>query len=281
MIEALRTHWVEYLCEAGLLGTFMLAACGAVVGLHHPGSWAARRVTRPAVRRAAVGVLMGCTAVGLIYSGPGTRSGAHLNPGVTLTFLVLGKVAPWDAVFYAAAQFLGALGGVGVARLVFGRVLAHASVGYAATRPGRHGAWAAWGGEFVIAFLMMSMVLWTSNRADLAPYTGLFAGVLVAAFIAVEAPISGMSMNPARTLGSAAWARAYGGLWVYFTAPPLAMLAAAGAYVGARGVSEVYCAKLHHPHGGACVFRCRIAEMPGWDGRPGAAGGIQAGDAAR
>lgn len=279
MIGAIRTHWVEYLIEAGLLGAFMAAACAAVVLMHHPRSPAARRLACPVRRRAVVGVLMGCTAVGLIHSGPGMRSGAHMNPAVTLTFLVLGKVAPWDAVFYGLSQFAGAWGGVGVARLLFGGALADASVGYAATRPGRWGVRGAWAGEFLISFLMMSMVLWTSNRAGLAPYTGVFAGVLVALFIAVEAPASGMSMNPARTLGSAVWARAYGGLWVYFTAPPLAMLAAAGAYAGLRG--EVYCAKMHHPHDGVCVFRCRIAEMPGWEGRPGASGGIQAGDAAR
>lgn len=272
-------HVVEALIDGGLLATFMAAACAVVVALYHPASPAAARPGAGARRRALVGLLMGLTAVGLIYSPAGQRSGAHMNPGVTLTFWALGNVAGVDAVLYVGAQFVGSLVGVGVARLALGRSLAHACVRYAATRPGPGGVRAAWLAEFLISFLLMSTVLWASNHAASAPYTGLAAGLLVAAFITVEAPISGMSMNPARTLGSAAWAREYAGLWVYFTAPPAAMLAAAGLYTAVLGLDRVYCAKLHHPHGGECAFRCRISEMPGRTPPPAARGGIQAGDA--
>jgi aquaporin Z len=136
-------------------------------------------------------------------------------------------------------------------------------VNYAATQPGRHGAGVAWAAEFVIAFGMMGMVLVSTNHARTAPYTGIFAGLLVAAYIAVEAPLSGMSMNPARTLGSAVPAGAFRGLWIYFTAPPLAMLAAAGAYTAVAGPEGVYCAKVNHTGNAPCIFNCRIDEMPG------------------
>ena len=256
-LVALRAHWPEYLIEGALLGVFMFVACGAVVMLEHPGSAVRRAVPRGAARRGIAGVLMGVTAIGLIYSPWGGRSGAHMNPSVTLAFLALGKVTVWDAAWYIAAQFAGGTLGVQVARAALGRRLAHPSVNHAATTPrapGWRGMWAAWGGEFTISILMMSMVLAASNDGDVAAYTGLFAGVLVACFIVAEAPVSGMSMNPARTLASAVAARTYRGLWIYFTAPPLGMLLAAGMYVASDG--HVHCAKMNHAT--PCWFECEI-----------------------
>jgi aquaporin Z len=75
-------------------------------------------------------------------------------------------------------------------------------------------------------------------------------------YIIVEAPLSGMSMNPARTFGSALLARDFPGLWIYFTAPPLGMLLAAELFTRRYGLERVLCAKLHHPAIGRCVFGC-------------------------
>jgi aquaporin Z len=108
---------------------------------------------------------------------------------------------------------------------------------------------------------MMSMVLVVSNRAGLAHFTGIGAGLLVAAFIVFEGPFSGMSMNPARTLGSNVLADATRTLWIYFAAPPLGMLLAAELYLRRHGPSRVRCAKLHHPSDGDCIFRCRDANL--------------------
>jgi len=278
MVDSLLNHWPEYLIEAGLLGTFMVAACFAVVIIEHPRSTIAQRISHPHVRRVIIGVLMGLTAVALIYSPFGQRSGAHMNPATTLTFLVLGRVKPWDAVFYIIFQFLGALAGVRLAELILGRHVKHEAVNYAVTVPGRRGIPAAWLAEFIIAFGMMLTVLHSTNHASSAPYTGVFAGLLVAVYIAVEAPLSGMSMNPARTLGSAIPARTYRGLWVYFTAPPLAMLTAAAVYAALFGIDTVYCAKLNHNHDGPCIFNCRLDEMPGRGATPAEPPGIQHGD---
>lgn len=278
MLDSILNHWPEYLIEACLLGTFMVAACAAVCAIHHPRSPVARRITRPGIRRLIIGMLMGLTAVGLIYSPWGQRSGAHMNPGTTLTFLVLGKVKAWDAVFYICSQFLGGLGGVRVARAVLGRYVSHANVNFAVTVPGKRGIRAAWIGEFVIAFGMMSMVLVSSNHASSAAYTGMFAGVLVVLFITIEAPISGMSMNPARTLGSAVHAREFRGLWVYFTAPPLAMLAAAALYTAMFGLGGVYCAKLNHQGHQRCIFNCRNHELLGPGATPSGSIGIRPSD---
>jgi len=275
VLDAIVSHWPEYLIEGALLGIFMIAACIAVVILQHPRSPASRILGGPHQRRAAIGILMGLTAIALIYSPWGQRSGAHMNPGVTLAFLVLGKIKLWDALFYIIAQFIGGYLGVRVAALLLGQLVAHETVNYAATTPGSRGPIAAWSAEFAIAFVLMSMVLASTNYARTAAYTGLFAGALVALYIAIEAPISGMSMNPARTLASAIPARAFRGLWIYFTAPPLAMLVAAGVYVAYSGAEHVFCAKLNHRGDARCIFNCRIDEMSGRVAAPTHAASIQ------
>jgi aquaporin Z len=113
--------------------------------------------------------------------------------------------------------------------------------------------------EFVIAFLLMSVVLRVSNTPHIARYTGLFAGALVATYITLESPLSGMSMNPARTFGSAFVGHLWTGLWIYFTAPVLAMQFAAAVYFHSKGV--VYCAKYHHYNQHRCIFNCRFSEL--------------------
>lgn len=257
---AMRQHWPEYTIEAAGLGLFMISACLFATLLEHPDSPARQGLMSATLRRIPMGLAMGVTAVGIIYSSWGKRSGAHLNPAVTLTFWRLGKLAAWDAVFYGLAQLAGAIGGVGVAAALLGSRLGHPAVGYAATVPGASGAGAAFAAEFAMTFVLMTMVLTVSNRPDLNRYTGLCAGALVASYIILEAPLSGMSLNPARTLGSAVHAQVWTGLWVYLTAPVLGMLAAAQVYVTARGMRPVLCAKLHHDNAQRCIFRCRYAD---------------------
>ena len=242
----------EYAIEAALLGTFMVSACGFVVLLEHPGSAVHQALPLPGMRRALMGLAMGSTAVALIYSSWGRRSGAHMNPATTLTFARLGKVAPRDAVSYLVAQFVGGIVGVLVASLAFGNLLDDRATNYAATVPGPRGVAVAFTAETLITFGLMWVILVVSNHPHRAHLTGVCAGLLVAFYIAVEAPLSGMSMNPARTLGSAVFARDWTALWIYFTAPPLGMLAAAELYLRRRGRNAVGCAKLCHAE--PCLF---------------------------
>jgi aquaporin Z len=248
------SHWPEYLMEAALLGLFMLSACSFVVLLEYPGSPLHRMIPDPLARRFLMGLAMGGTAVALIYSRWGMQSGAHMNPAVTLTFHRLGKVTRRDTVAYVAAQFTGGLLGVGVATLLWHGRLADHATNYAATLPGPTGVAAAFAAEAVIAFVLMSVILRVSNHPRHAHLTGLCAGLLVALYITIEAPLSGMSMNPARTLGSAAFAGVWTALWIYFLAPPLGMLAAAELYVRRRGAAGVFCAKLDHQNSTRCIF---------------------------
>jgi aquaporin Z len=247
-------HWREYAIEACLLGLFMVSACSVTAVLEHPASPVVRAVPDPLLRRVLIGCAMGLTAIGLIYSPWGKRSGAHMNPAVTLTFTRLGKVAPRDAIAYILAQFTGGALGVALAAIVLGARLAHPRVHWAVTVPGPGGRAAAFAAELVLTFVLMSVILHASNHVRLARWTGVFAGLLVAMYISVEAPISGMSLNPARTLASALSAREWTALWIYFTAPPVGMLLAAELYVRRRGRDAVCCAKLHHRNSQPCIF---------------------------
>ncbi len=249
MRRALRRHWPEYLAEALSLGLFMVSACAFAVLLEHPASPVHRAIASPLGRRALMGLAMGATAVALIHSPWGRRSGAHMNPAVTLAFLRLGKVQPADAAFYAVAQAAGGIAGVLAARAVLGHALAHPSARYVVTKPGAPGSAVAFAAELAISFALMAAVLWVSGSRR-ASLTGLAAGALVFLSITFESPLSGTSMNPARSLGSATVARDLEALWIYFAAPPLGMLGAA-LWLGkgrARG-----CAKLDHS-APRCIF---------------------------
>ncbi|MFN8572996.1 MAG: aquaporin [Gemmatimonadaceae bacterium] len=239
-------HWPEYIIEAGALGVFMLVACGIGTVVGHPASPLHQMLPTALERQAASGALIGLTAVALIYSPWGRRSGAHMNPAVTLTFLRLGKVAPRDAVMYIAAQFVGGVLGVLVAKDVIGMKLADPAVHYIVTKPGPWGPAVAFAAELAITCLQMTVVLTTAASPRWSKYTGVFAGVMVALYITIESPLSGMSMNPARSLGSAAIASDWQALWIYFTAPPLGMLLAAAAFTWRKGRADAPCAKMSH-----------------------------------
>lgn len=249
--------------EAAELGLFMISAGLFGTLLFHPGSPVVALLPDPLIRRALMGAIMGLTAIGLIYSPWGQQSGAHLNPAVTLTFWRLGKVATWDAVFYVLAQFVGGALGVFLVLAFLGPAFADPPVHYVATMPGPHGLAAALIAEAVISFGLMLTVLLVTNAPNLMRLTGVFAGSLVALYIMLEAPISGMSMNPARTLASALPGGLFDALWIYFVGPSAGMLLAVEAYRLIRRTPDVVCAKLNHHTHRRCIFRCGYAAREG------------------
>ncbi|MBD2168827.1 aquaporin [Calothrix membranacea FACHB-236] len=255
-MQMLRQHYPEYLIEAAGLGIFMISAAVVTALLEHPDSPIRQAITDSLLRRFIIGMAMGLTAICIIYSPWGKQSGAHINPVVTLTFFRLGKIKPWDAMFYILAQFIGGLLGLLLAIRILKDAIADPSVNYVVTIPGTHGIGYAFLAELIISFGVMLMILFVSNNLKLAPFTGIFAGLLIATYITVEAPLSGMSMNPARTLASAIPSHNWTGIWVYFTAPVLGMLLAAEVYVRLKGKKAVRCAKLHHHNNKRCIFRC-------------------------
>jgi len=260
MIRALRAaareHWPEAAMEALGLGLFMVSAGVFGTLLEAPGSPLRAAIPDPLLRRAAMGLAMGSTAVALIYSPWGARSGAHLNPAVTLTFLRLGKIAPADAFLYVVSQLAGGVLGVTLVAATLGAAFTQPPVQSVATVPGAGGAGVAFIAEAAISFALMTVVLGLSNCPAVAGLTGVAAGALVALYITFEAPLSGMSMNPARTLASAVPSRVWTALWVYLLAPLGGMLAAAELYRAVMGAVAVRCAKLHHTDTARCIFDC-------------------------
>lgn len=251
-------RWREYMIEAALLGTFMVSALGVTALLQFPGSPLRQMLPSAALRRSLTGLAMGLTAAAIIYSPWGRRSGAHINPSVTLTYLRLHKITPRDAAGYVTAQFFGAIVGLAAAAAALGGIAGSPDVNYVATVPGPAGIRAAFAAELIISFGMMTMILVVSNTPRWSRLTGLLAAGLVALYITVESPISGMSMNPARSFAPAAAAGSLRVWWVYIVAPLTGMLAAAELYVRRNGHAAVRCAKLHHDAHGTCHFHCHF-----------------------
>jgi aquaporin Z len=152
---------------------------------------------------------------------------------------------------------VGGILGVLVASMILRGWLAHPDVRFAVTVPRPGEVWTPFLSELGISFVMMSVVLAMSS-SRYQGWTGIAAGLLVATYIAFEAPLSGMSMNPARSLGSALPAGIWDSLWIYFVAPPLGMLLATQVW-GARRATG--CAKVVHMPDARCIH-CGFEPRP-------------------
>jgi aquaporin Z len=251
-MQTMRVHWPEALMEALGLGLFMVSAGLFGTLLEFPGSPVHQALPSAFGRRALMGVAMGLTAVGLVYSPWGRRSGAHINPAVTLTFLRLGRVRAGDAAAYIAAQFAGGLAGTLLVTALLGDAFLAPPVTAVATLPGPAGLVVAFASEAAISCALVVLVLTLGRSQRLAPCTGLFVGAALFLYITFEAPLSGMSMNPARTLASAIPARSWQGVWIYFVAPLAGMLFASEIHIRLARSQRAGCAKLAHAL--PCIF---------------------------
>lgn len=233
LLRALRRNWRHYLVEAAGIMAFLTVASLATVVFHHPDSAVARAVgPQEWKQRVGVGAALGLLITAMANSPWGKRSGAHFNPAVTLGFWQLGYIAAADALWYMLAHFAGALlAGAGLFWLLqpwFG----HPAVHYNTTTPidAPHGWALALGAEIVISAILMLVLLWALHSPRRKPWAGALAGFSLALFVVVEGPVSGMSLNPARTLGTAAAAGIGTHLWLYFLGPFGAMWATAALY---------------------------------------------------
>jgi len=251
--RALREHWPEYLMEAWGLGTFMVSAGLFATLLEYPGSPVREAIENADLRRGLMGLAMGLTATAIIYSPWGRQSGAHINPAVTLTFWRLRKVKAADAGFYIAAQFVGGTVGVLIVWMVLGSAFSEAPVYFVNTVPGKAGAGVAYLTEVAMSLGLMLMIVVSLASERLMPFIGLFAGIMIATYIAALAPLSGMSINPARTFASAAPGGLWDILWLYFTAPVIGMIAAAEIQRLAKLGHQRFCAKLNHDYAYRCI----------------------------
>ncbi len=227
MRSAFKKNWKLYLMEALGLGIFMISACFFDGMLEAKNSAWHTAIPDPFIRLVIMGVMMGLTALFIFYSPVTAPSGAHINPAVTLTFLYLERTGMYDALFYIIFQFAGGTLAVYMMASLMGHTLTGQPVNYAVTVPGKDGVGAACIIECCIAFVMMSMILFTSASKSLSKYSKLFAACLVCINVLVAGSISGFGMNPARSFASALPAHTWTAFWIYLFVPPVSMLAAA------------------------------------------------------
>ena len=201
----------KYLAE--FIATFFLIFVGT-------GSIIVNDITGGQVTHVGISLTFGFVVMVMIYS-VGNISGAHMNPAVTLGFMVSGRFEKQEVIPFVASQVSGALAASLVLRFIF---LNHATLG--ATIPNAS-ALQAFVLETILSFLLMFVVL---NVSTGAREKGIMAGAAVGATIALEAlfagPVTGASMNPARSLGPALISGHFQHVWIYLTAPILGALAA-------------------------------------------------------
>ncbi len=240
------TPWPLWCAE--LVGTAFLVAvgCSIVILDFGSGSPVARLIPSAGARRAITGFLFGATGALIAVSRVGKVSGAHVNPAVTLAFWLLGRLPSRVALGYVAAQLMGGAAGA-LALRAWGRM--GASIDYAATVPGPAGPWAATVGEAGATFCLISGLFLFLGHARLRAFTpGLFP-FLYAVLVWIEAPLSGTSTNPARSLGPGLVADALAAWWVYWLGPVVGTLAAVGMTRAPWMRSfEIRVAKVFHFH---------------------------------
>ena len=250
----MRRNLSAYACEFAGTALMLFIGISAVAFMWAPGS-PVPPVGNAALRRLLTGLLFAGGATAVVYSPLGQISGGHINPAVTLAFWRMGKVSTRDAVIYSVVQFAGAFAGAYAAGIAWGPLTR--GVQFAATVPGDGYSWAgALAAEAAITFLLVFTIFVCINKPRVAPRTGLICGTLVALLVMIEAPVTGTSLNPARTLGPAVLAPNYTSLWIYFLGPAAGALLAVGAYRGQWG-GQTVCAKLYHTEKYPCPFdRC-------------------------
>ena len=227
MREAFSHHWSRYLMEGAELGIFMIVALYLTIALEHPRAPLRRAIKSGLLRRFILGIGIGVTVMVLIYCPWGRQSGAQFNPAVTLARLSIDRIEPWDAFFYIVAQFIGGWLLLVLAGIPLKMLADHEKVKWVVTEPKEMGTAAAFIAEFLISFLILFSLLLVIHFPSLEWWIGVVAGLHLCAFITFEAPFSGMSLNPARSVASALPAQSWKAMWVYFVAPPLAMFLAA------------------------------------------------------
>ncbi|WP_328619078.1 MIP/aquaporin family protein [Streptomyces sp. NBC_00354] len=182
-----------------------------------------------------VGALAGALVFGLLRSPWGRRSGAHMNPAITLALWLLRAFPGRGVAVYVVAQLGGSVAGTALARLAWGPAVARVGYGAAAAAPSWNGwtVFAAEAGCLVVVTVMIGFFLAHPARERWFPWV---LAVLICAIIAVLGPLSGGSANPARQFGPALMSGTTAGLWIYLVAPALgAVLGAAAHHLILRG----------------------------------------------
>jgi aquaporin Z len=222
----------KYLAE--LIGTFSLVlfGCGAAVIAGISG-------TGPSgIGLLGIAIAFGFAVVAMAYAIGGI-SGCHVNPAVTIGVFVAGKMNVNDAIGYVVAQCVGAILGAGVLYLIVigrpGFTMGDWGLGSNGWGEGYLGAYnvkSAFLIETVMTFLFIFVILATTSKFGNSSMAGLAIGVTLMLIHLVTIPVTGTSVNPARSLGPAIFAggKAISQLWLFFVAPVLGAVVAAGVW---------------------------------------------------
>jgi len=227
MKAAFRKNWKHYLQESLGLAIFMASACFFGALLYSGKSPWYQVIPGEAWKNLLMGIMMGSTALFIFYSPLTSPSGSQINPAVTLTFLRLDKMCRYDALFFILFQIAGGTTAVFAMQFLMGSILTDPPVSSVVTVPGKSGRWWALVTEFFIAFVTMSMVLFTSHHNKWRRYTRICSSILVCCWVILAGPVSGFGMNPARSFASAFPAGIWTSFWIYLFIPFAGMLSAA------------------------------------------------------
>jgi aquaporin Z len=247
--------WTLFLAE--FAGTALLVGVGVSIVIldFGKGSPVAAVLPDPGLRRIITGFLFGATGASIAVSPLGKTSGAHINPVVTLAFWTRGKMSSPHALGYVVAQVAGGIVGA-LPLLAWGHM--GASIDFGGTFPGNGFTLIqATLGEAVTTFGLIAGLFLFLGHLRLRAYTPLLFPFLYAAMVYLEAPVSGTSTNPARSIGPSLVASNWHGWWIYWVGPVLGTFVALGAGKFSRSRRfEIEVAKIYHfehdPHG---VFR--------------------------
>jgi MIP family channel proteins len=205
------------------------AAGVCLIVVFGPGSAVISEYRGGAISHEGIAAANGIVVMGLIYA-LGHVSGAHCNPGVTLSFALVRHFSLRDVVPYWLAQFLGGICGAAILLALFGNVR-----DLGTTLPSGSEA-QAFGMEVLLTFMLMFVIMAVATDARAAGQSAALAiGATVGLDVLVGGPISSGSMNPARSLGPAVVSGELRSLWLYLVAPVLGAVLGAVFYQFVRG----------------------------------------------
>ncbi len=242
---AVKIPWQTYLSE--LIGTALLVGIGLSIVIFDfgEGSPVAALLPDAGIRRLITGFLFGTTGAAIACSHVGKVSGAHINPVVTLAFRLNGKFSSRDTIGYILAQFAGAIVG-SIPLLLWGRE--GRSINFGGTTPGAgYPIWGALLGETITTVCLIVGLFTFLGHRKLRQYTPLLFPFLYAIMVYLEAPVSGTSTNPARSLGPSVVSGVWDGWWIYFIGPLIGTFIALAIYrISWLKRFEVDVAKIYH-----------------------------------
>lgn len=210
---------------AELIGTaaLVLIGCGSAV------------IAGQYIGFAGIAFAFGLTVLAMVYA-IGSISGCHINPAITVAMFVAGKIKGKDAIGYIVAQCIGAIIGAGILLAIASGLLGYSldvnglgQNGYGAQSPAGYAMWACFVAELVLTALFLLVILGSTSEKAPKGFAGIAIGFSLVLIHLVGIPITGTSVNPARSLGPAVFVggEALPQLWLFWVAPILGGILAA------------------------------------------------------